>query len=168
MQSKTMRIANYGLLIALAFTFSWLECQCFPVMPVPGMKLGLTNLVVLITLYTMGGKDAFFINLVRIILVAATFGNMSSLLYSLAGGMLSTGIMIFLKKCTKASVLIVSLLGAISHNIGQIIVSMILLETTKIVYYLAFLWIGGTVSGMVIGWLGAMLIKHLPKRLLFQ
>ena len=163
MQSKTVRVANYGLMIALAFTFSWLEHQCFPIMPVPGMKLGLTNLVVLIVLYKMSAKDAFWINVVRILLVAATFGNMSSLMYSLAGGMLSTIVMILLKKGTKASVLIVSLMGAISHNVGQILVSMILLETTKMVYYLPFLWISGTVSGVCIGILGAMVIKKLPR-----
>ena len=97
MQSKTKKVALYGLCIALAFVFSYIE-SLFPVVGIPGMKLGLTNIVVVVALYYMDAKAAFFINVVRIILVSATFGTGLSFLFSIAGGMLSFLVMWLMKK----------------------------------------------------------------------
>ena len=87
------------------------------------------------------------------------------MLYSLAGGMLSTAVMIILKKTDKFSIIAVSAAGGIAHNIGQIIVAMFVVNTSGIVWYLAVLWISGIVSGIIIGVIGAVLVKRLPQSL---
>lgn len=161
MREKTYRIALYGLLIALAFILSYLE-SLFPIQMVPGMKIGLTNLVVLLALYYLDAKAAFIINLVRILLVAFTFGNLQSLCYSAAGGMLAYLVMLLLKRFTHFAMVTVSVTGGVFHNIGQILVAMWMVETTSIVWYLAVLLISGVVSGIVVGVLGGLVLEKLP------
>lgn len=160
--NKTSKIALWGMMIALAMVLSWLEAQIPNLIAVPGMKLGLTNLVVLVALYRLGKRDALMINIVRILLVGLTFGNMVSFAYSLAGGILSAVVMILLQWTKRFSVTAVSIAGGVFHNVGQILVAMAILETASLVYYLPFLWIGGIVSGALIGLLGAQVIKRLP------
>ncbi len=154
--------AAYGMLTALALVFSYVESQIPAFFAVPGMKLGLTNIIVLIALYKMGAKSAMGINILRIVLVSLLFGGFSAMLYSLAGGMLSTVVMILLKKTQRFHIIAVSIAGGVSHNIGQIIVAMIVLNTSGIAWYLAVLWVSGMVSGGLIGLLGALLVKRLP------
>lgn len=161
---KTEKVALRGMLVAAAMVLSWLEAQIPAFFAVPGMKLGLTNLVVLIALYKLGEKDALFINFLRILLVGLTFGNLFSLVYSLAGGMLSGIGMILLKKTGKFGVAGVSLAGGVLHNVGQILVAMIVLETGAVIYYLPVLWISGIAAGLVIGLISAQVIKRLPER----
>ena len=156
------KIAFYGLLIALAFVLSYIESLIPVFIAIPGAKLGLTNLVVLIALERFGKKDAFIINMIRILLVGFTFGNTFSLLYSFAGGILSFLIMILLKKTKKFSLVGTSVGGGVGHNIGQIIVAAFVLETGALVYYLPFLLVIGTVAGVIIGILSAEIIKRLP------
>ena len=162
MSKKTDRIAVYGLCIALAFILSYLE-SLIPVFFVPGMKIGLTNLVVLIALYYLGGKAAFFINCVRIILVAFTFGNLQSLCYSAAGGLLSYLVMLGLKQTKKFAMVTVSVAGSVFHNVGQIVVAMLMVESTSVVWYFAVLTISGVISGGIVGILGGMVLNRLPK-----
>ena len=156
------KIAFYGLLIALAFVLSYIESLIPVFIAIPGAKLGLTNLVVLIALERFGKKDAFIINMIRILLVGFTFGNTFSLLYSFAGGILSFLIMILLKKTKKFSLVGISVGGGVGHNIGQIIVAAFVLETGALVYYLPFLLAIGTLAGAVIGILSAEILKRLP------
>ena len=125
---KTKRIAAIGLLIALAMILSYVE-TLFPVFfAVPGMKLGLTNLVIIVALYTLKPMDAFLVNIVRIVLVAFTFGNMFSMIYSLAGGMLSFLVMYLLKRSDRFGAVGISAAGGVAHNLGQIIVAIFVLE----------------------------------------
>lgn len=159
--NKTPKLALLGMLVALAMVLSWLEAQIPVFVAVPGMKLGLTNLVVLTALYALGAKEAVFLNFVRILLAGLTFGNMVSFLYSVAGGILSGMIMIGLKRTNRFSVITVSVAGGVFHNVGQILVAMAILETASLVYYLPFLWLGGMVSGLLVGILGAQLVKRL-------
>jgi len=154
-------VALRGLLIATAFVLSWIEMQIPYSFTIPGIKLGLTNLAVLVALYKLGPADAFALNMVRIILVGFTFGNMSSMFYSLAGGMLSFIVMFLLKKLTKSSIKLVSVAGGISHNVGQILVAMFVLENAKIIWYLPYLWISGIVAGIVIGLISELIIKRI-------
>lgn len=157
------RIAEYGLLAALAMVLAYVEAQ-FPVFfAVPGMKLGLTNLVVLTALVRQGPRGALSINIVRIILTALTFGNMFSMWYSLAGGMLSWFVMVICKRSGYFSLPGISVAGGIAHNIGQILVAMFVLETASLIYYLPFLLISGVAAGMVVGWIGAMVVARLPR-----
>jgi heptaprenyl diphosphate synthase len=158
---KTKTIAQYGLLIAVALILSYVEAQIPAFFAVPGMKLGLTNVVVLFALYHMGEKSALAVNLLRIFLVALLFGNGMSLAYSVAGGLLSGLVMILLKKTGKFRIVTVSVAGSVSHNIGQILVAMALLGTTSIAWYLLVLWFTGIASGLLIGFVGGELCRRL-------
>jgi heptaprenyl diphosphate synthase len=160
---QTRRIAQYGLLIAVALILSYVEAQIPAFFAVPGMKLGLTNVVVLFALYCMGEKSALTINLLRICLVSLLFGNGMSLAYSVAGGLLSALVMIILKKTGKFRVVTVSVAGSISHNVGQILVAMALLGTASIAWYLLVLWFTGIASGLVIGLVGGELCRRCNK-----
>lgn len=161
---KSSKISTYGLLIALAFILSYIEALFPPPVPIPGIKLGLANLVVLADLYTMGVKEAFVLSLIRIILVGLTFGNMSTMLFSLAGGILSWLVMSLLKQVKSFSLVGVSVAGAVSHNIGQIITAIFVTENINIIYYLPFLLLSGLITGAVIGIIGAMIIKRIKKQ----
>lgn len=157
---KSKYIATYGLLIALAFILSYIE-SLFPIAgPAPGIKLGLANLVVLTALYTMGTKEALVLSILRIILVGFTFGSPSTMMFGLAGGLLSWLAMSLMKITKKFSFIGVSITGGIAHNIGQIIVSIAIVENINIVYYLPVLLISGVITGTLIGILGALIVKR--------
>ncbi len=158
---KPTTIARLGLLVSLAMIFSYIEARIPAFFAVPGMKLGLTNLVVLVALYLLGTKSALGINFMRIFLVGVLFGNGVSIYYSLAGGLLSGLVMILLKKTGKFSLITVSVAGGICHNIGQILAAMVLLNTTAIGWYLLVLWFSGLASGAVIGLIGSMVTSRL-------
>lgn len=161
--SRAGKIAMRGMLIAVAMILSWIEAQIPPFTAVPGMKLGLTNLVVLVALYRFGTKDAVVINVLRIILVGISFGNTFALVYSLAGGLLSGFAMILLKS-KNFSVVSVSLAGGVFHNVGQILVAMAVLNTRAVTYYLPFLWVSGMAAGILIGLLGSRMLRYLPRQ----
>lgn len=156
-------VALYGILAALAIVLSWVEAQIPAFFAVPGMKIGLTNIVVIVALYCMDIKSAIIINFVRILLVSFLFGNGISLMYSLVGGMLSTVVMILLKRVGRLRIITVSIIGGITHNIGQIIVAMILLQTTNIAWYLLILWFTGIAAGAVVGIIGGELTKRVRR-----
>ena len=109
--------AAYGILIALALILSYVEAQVPAFFAFPGMKLGLTNIAVLLALYRMGGVSAMTINLLRIVMVSLLFGSFSSFVYSMAGGMLSTVVMILLKHIGKFRPITVSIAGGISNHV---------------------------------------------------
>lgn len=160
---ETKQIAMYGLSIALAFILSYLETILpMPIM-MPGMKLGLTNLVVMVVLYHMGECSAFAVNIVRILLVSLTFGNMMTLWYSVAGGVLSFLVMVILKRTKMFSVISVSVAGSIAHNAGQILVAMFVLQTTMVYWYFGMLCISGVIAGSIIGYLTGLVLEKIPK-----
>ncbi len=163
MRNATQKIALRAMLVAVAFVLAWLEAQIPTFIAVPGVKLGLTNLVVLVALYKLGWKDALVINVIRIVLVGFTFGNMFSLMYSLAGGLLSGVGMIVLKELLKARLVTVSVVGALLHNLGQLIVAMIVLDTSSLFYYLVVLWIAGAVAGTFLGLICVPIVKNIKK-----
>lgn len=160
---KTIYLALYGVLVALALVLSYAESQIPVFFAVPGMKLGLTNLVVVVALYKLGDKSAFSINLIRILLVSLLFGTVMSLWFSLAGGLLSTLVMIFLKHTNKFGVVVVSMVGGVTHNIGQLLVAMVVLQTKQLGWYLVILWFTGLITGALIGLLGGELVRRLDK-----
>lgn len=159
MNSK--KIARYALLTALAMVLSWLESLVPLSVAVPGVKLGLTNLVVIFALYRMSAGDALAISLVRVLLVSFTFGNAYAFAYSLAGALLSFVIMWSLKKCGGFSAVGVSVAGGVGHNLGQILVAALVLENSGIFYYFPALLLSGTVAGVCIGAVGGILVKRL-------
>ena len=145
------RIAFLGLFVALAFVLSYIEFLLPLNIGIPGAKIGIANLAVMVTLYTVGEKDAIALSIIRVILVGLTFGNVSMMMYSLAGAALSLVAMLIAKKTGKLSITGVSILGGVFHNVGQIIVAMLVLETSILYYYLPFLIIIGAITGVVIG-----------------
>ncbi|MDD6038960.1 MAG: Gx transporter family protein [bacterium] len=160
---KTSNVAKYGLLIALAMVLSYVESLVPVFFAVPGMKLGLTNVVVLFALYAIDEKSAIVINIIRILLVGFMFGNGMSILYSLAGGLLSGIVMILLKRFTPLQIVTVSIAGGIAHNLGQILVAMLLLQTKAIAWYLIVLWFTGIGAGIVVGVISGEIVKRLSK-----
>lgn len=156
-------MTSFGMMIALAFIFSYLESLLPLQLPVPGMKLGLANIVVVAALYCWGEKEAFMLSAVRILLVSFTFGNMAAMMYSFAGGALSLLMMIGAKRLGWFDAVGVSIVGGIFHNVGQILVAMVVLETQNLVYYLPILIVSGVVTGALIGIAGGELVKRLRK-----
>ncbi len=160
MKRKT---ALYGLLVALAFILSYLE-HLFPLsIGIPGIKLGLANLVVLLALYRLYPRDALVISFVRILLVGLTFGSPTTMLYSLCGGLLSFAIMALCHRSGVFSVVGVSIAGGVSHNVGQIAAAAVLLGTGKIVWYLPVLLVAGLVTGGLLGVVVRLLLPRLSR-----
>ena len=140
-----------AMMIALTMIFSYVETMIPINFGIPGVKLGLANLVIVAAIYLFGGKQAFLISIVRIFLSGFMFGNLASIMYSLAGGLLSLAVMLLLKKTDKLSILAVSVMGGICHNIGQLIVAMLVVENLKLIFYVPVLLISGFLTGLLIG-----------------
>lgn len=157
------RIAFLGLFVALAFVLSYIEFLLPLNIGIPGAKIGIANLAVMVTLYTAGEKNAVALSLIRVVLVGLTFSNVSMMMYSLAGASLSLIVMLIAKRTGKFSVAGVSVLGGVFHNIGQIIVAMLVLETDSLIYYLPFLVVIGTITGVVIGVVSNMITVRVKK-----
>ncbi|MDD7268123.1 MAG: Gx transporter family protein [Lachnospiraceae bacterium] len=151
---KSKRFATIGLLTALAFIFSYLESLLPVPLPVPGVKLGLANLVVLVALYIPGAKEAFALFIVRILLVGFTFGSPSTLLFSLAGGLLSFVVMWLLSRFEGFSIIGVSVAGGIMHNVGQLLTAAVVVKSGSLLYYMPVLLIAGVLTGLAIGLIG--------------
>lgn len=163
MNGKSKKVAFFAMHVALAFVFSYLESLIPFNFGIPGVKLGLANLVVVTALYTVGEKQAFVISVIRIILSGFTFGGVFSLVYSLAGGILSFVAMLLAKKCRALSVTGVSIIGGSLHNIGQLIAAAVVMQTVSIAYYLPVLLLSGAVTGAVIGVVSSLIINRLNK-----
>ncbi|NNJ29046.1 Gx transporter family protein [Lacrimispora defluvii] len=153
--------ALYGMLIALAFVLSFVESLIPISLGIPGVKLGLANLVTVVGLYTVGTTGTVVISLLRIVLTGFTFGNLFAMLYSLAGWGLSIVIMILCKKKKWFGTSGISILGGIGHNIGQITVAAFVVKQAGVFFYLPMLLIAGTAAGLVIGILGSMIISRI-------
>ena len=158
---KASKVAQYGLIAALALVLSYLE-SLVPSLGVPGVKLGLPNIAIVFALYRLGWRDACIISLVRVFLVFLLFGNGAALAYSIAGAALSLALMGLLKKTGKFSSVGVSVAGGVAHNAGQILVAMALLETSRLAWYLPVLWVSGTVAGVLIGIVSGGLVERVP------
>ena len=158
---KTKKLTVMALTTALAMILSFVESQIPAFVAVPGVKMGLANIAVVFALYKLGWKEAVAISLVRVVLVSLLFGSIASLFYSLAGAVLSLVGMGFLKRSGKFTEIVVSVAGGILHNIGQIAMASLILETDALRYYLPFLLLSGTVAGVVIGVVSAIMVKRI-------
>ena len=164
MNSKTKKIAFLGLMASLALVLSYIEFLLPPIYSaIPGIKMGLPNIVIIFALYKFGIKDAAIVSFVRLVSVWLLFGTVMTFAYSLAGAVLSLALMALLKKVDLFSTAGVSVVGGIAHNAGQIAVAMVLLERAEIGYYMIILSVSGTVAGLLIGLASAYLLKHLDK-----
>ena len=155
------KTAFCGLMLALALIASYVESLIPVPIPVPGIKLGVANSVVLILLYYANIKTAWGISVARVVLSGFLFGSLSSILYSLSGAVLSLLIMSVIKKRDCFTMTGVSVAGGVSHNIGQLIVAMIVLENMNIIYYMSVLLISGLITGFIIGIVAGEMLKRL-------
>lgn len=155
------RVAYFGVFTALALMFSYIETIIPIQFGVPGIKLGLANIMIVIMLYKSSAKEALLLSIVRIMLSGFLFGNLSSILYSIAGGVLSLGIMTLLKKQGGFSVIGVSVAGGVSHNVGQLIVAMLVVETYQVGYYFPVLLVAGVLTGLGIGVASQEVLKRI-------
>ena len=146
------RIAYNGMFIALALVFGYVEYLIPINFGIPGVKIGLSNIVTVIGLYFMSPIDTAIVLIARILLSGLLFGNFLSILYSLVGGILSFAVMFLLRKIKIFTASGVSIAGSVSHNIGQIIVAIFLVQNINIIYYLPVLLISGVLMGFLIGW----------------
>jgi len=160
---KAKKTAVFALCVALAFTLSFLETLIPINIGVPGVKIGLANMVVLAALYLLDKRAAFAISMIRILISGLLFTGAFSLLYSFTGGILSFFVMLLAMKSKRLSILGVSVLGGAVHNIGQIIVAAIVMQTPRIVYYLPVLLISGAIAGIAVGVVSKIVVERLIK-----
>ncbi len=163
-KSSTKKIAFLGLAVSLALLLSWVEFLLPPLYAaVPGIKIGLPNIVIITVLYCVGVKAAAGASFVRLCVSSLLFGNPVMFIYSAAGAVLSFLLMVLLKKIDRLSTVGVSVAGGVAHNLGQTLVAMVLLNTPQIAYYMVVLTVTGTISGVFIGLCGAFIVKRLSK-----
>lgn len=145
------KTASIGVLTAMAIVLSVFENMIPAPVPVAGVKLGLANVVVIICLYYLDTKSAFFVSILRVIIVGTLFGGLSSIIYALSGSVCSFIAMMFLKSTNKFSIVGVSVFGACFHVTAQLIVATLVVENIKILYYLPILLVTSVCSGIIVG-----------------
>ena len=164
MKNAAKKTAFLGLCTALALVLAYVESLLPPLSAaIPGIKMGLPNIVIIFMLYRYGVKEAAVVSFVRVVAVVLLFGNMMGFAYSMAGAVLSLLGMLLLKKLDFLSVVGVSVAGGVLHNVGQIMMAMFLLGTAELGYYLVVLAVTGTVSGVLIGISGSVMINRIPE-----
>ena len=160
------KTAFCGLVLALALIAGYAESLIPVAVAIPGIKLGVANSVILILLYMVGVKEAFVVNSSRVVLAGFLFGSLSSILYSLSGAVLSLFVMILLKKTDRFSISGVSMAGGVFHNIGQLVMAALVLETSAVWYYFPVLMLSGSITGFLIGFLTEEIRKRIGQGLL--
>ena len=151
--------------ISFALVLSYIESKIPAFSAAPGIKVGLANIAVIFTLYKFGLKEAVLVSIIRVLLVSSLFGNPVSLIYSVAGAVLSLSSMTIFKKFTPFTEIAVSVVGGVMHNVGQIATATVMLGANVVVYYLPFLLFSGTLAGTVIGVASGILIKRVDLKL---
>lgn len=159
---STKRITYTGMFVAIAMVFSYLESMIPVNIVVPGVKLGLANMVTIVVMYRLRISDAWIVSLVRVVLSSLLFGNMTVMVYSMAGAVLSLMVMTLCRKKDLFGLLGTSILGGVSHNAGQIAMAALLMKSGNIMLYMPVLCISGTIAGVCIGLAGAVLVRKLP------
>lgn len=158
------RMAVLGLLTAMALILSYVESLLPPILTaVPGIKIGLPNIIIILLLYKSGYKAAATVSFIRVFLLALLFGSMMTFAYSLAGAMLSLTLMALCKRFDVFSTVGVSIVGGVTHNLGQILVAIALFDTVQLGYYMIVLAVTGTIAGIFIGLAGSLLLRRLEK-----
>jgi len=157
---ESRKIARRGLFTSLSLAIYILEGMLPVLLPVPGLKLGLANIVSLYILYKYGFFEALEVLLARIVLGSIFAGQMISFFYSLAGGILSLIVMALILKLTyKKAVVLVSILGAIFHNVGQMLVAIYMLSLTGIIYYMPYLALASILTGAFNGMVVKLILR---------
>ncbi len=156
------RIAQIAVFTALALIFSYIEAIIPVNISVPGVKLGLANIVIVTALYFFGAKEAVGISLIRVVIIGLLFGNVLSLVYSFTGAVLSLAGMIICKRL-KLTIIGVSAVGGVLHNIGQLFAAVVILQSPEIINYYPVLFISGLLTGILIGIISSKIVKAISK-----
>ena len=162
---NTKKISNIAILSALAIIFGYIE-SLFPASPIPGIKLGISNIVILFAVYKISFSSAFFIMLIKVLVTSLLFSGLNVLFYSLAGGVLSIFIMYASKKLL--SVVGVSMAGGVFHNIGQLFAASVLMKTSAVFVYSPYLLISGVVVGFITGNVCNIVLNRINKKSMSQ
>ena len=150
----------FGFMLALALILSYIESMLPLAVGIPGIKLGLPNLLIVIILYLYGGREALFLNLLRIVLGGFLFGNLFSIAYAVSGAVASFFVMYLLKRTEHFSITGVSISGGVFHNIGQMLTAVLIVESYAPIVYLPVLLIAGLVTGGVIGLMSSRVLPY--------
>ena len=160
---KTKRLALSAILAAMAMILSYIEALIPVPVPVPGIKLGLANLIVIIAIYKLGFRYAFVINCVRIFTAGLLFTGVFGVIYSMAGGIMSIIIMYVLYKTGLFSMVGISMAGGVAHNFGQLATACIIMSNIRLMSYFSVLLFAGMISGVLIGIVAYMVMGKLPQ-----
>ena len=164
MKKHIRKTAVLSILTTVALVLSYVEAILPPIWAaVPGIKIGLPNIIIIFILYKTGLKDAITVSVIRLFLVALLFGNAMTLLYSAAGAILSIALMTLCKKINLFSMVGVSIVGGVAHNLGQILVAMTIFETSQIGYYMLVLAVTGTIAGVFVGIAASIILRRFEK-----
>ncbi|MDE6760547.1 MAG: Gx transporter family protein [Lachnospiraceae bacterium] len=156
---NTRKITEFGLLLAVSLVLAYFESLLPVMIAVPGVKLGIANIVTMLILYRWGMKQAFFFMTLRIVMAGFLFSGITGILYSFAGGVFCIIAMSVMKKISFFSKMGVSMAGAVFHNLGQILIAVIVMENAHILYYFPVLCLTGLISGFAVGYISTLLIK---------
>ena len=165
MKLDTKKITTLSLLISVAMILSYIESLVPAFVAVPGVKLGLSNIATVFALYTLGFPAAIAVSLVRVCLSSLLFGNIPSLIFSLSGAALALLSMVPLSRMNIFSTVGVSVVGAVCHNVGQVIAAAIVMKTLGVTYYIIPLLLSGTIAGVVIGIVSGILVERIKKHI---
>ncbi len=161
MKMNSKKTSLYGMLLALAMILSYVEAIIPINIGVPGVKLGLPNIVTVIGLYSIGPVPTLIISALRILLVSILFGNTMTLAYSVSGFVLSLVTMVLLMKIGGFQRTVISVTGGVMHNVGQLIAAILLLHSEVLLYYLPVLMVAGVVAGAVIGLVSGLITDRI-------
>lgn len=163
MNLKYKKLTFLALSVSLAMILSFVESLIPPLVAVPGVKIGLANIVTVFLLYTLGARAAVVVSLIRALLSALLFGNVQSLIFAFSGAVVSLAVMMAVKRISPFGKVGVSVLGAVAHNAGQVAAAVIVMETVALAYYFIPLVISGTIAGVFVGIIAAIITARLEK-----
>jgi len=162
-QKQAQRVALCGMLLALMLVLGFVESQIPVAAGIPGIKLGLSNGVLIFAVYMLGVPTSFLLMTLKVLLSGFLFGSPSAMMYAFAGGVLSLTVMCVLSRMKGLSPIVVSMVGGLSHNVGQVTLAMIILHTPKLMYYMAILMVVGLVTGCATGVAANGIIRRFQK-----
>ena len=163
MNKNISKLTIMGMLLALALIMSYIETLIPMPLPVPAMKLGLPNLIIVLILYKFGAGYAILINVMRIIISGFAFGGLSAVLFSLSGAAFSFLAMLLLKKLNIFSISGVSIAGGVFHNAGQLLVAALMVKTSQVVYFIPPLMVMGCITGLAIGFAASAMLHYINR-----
>ena len=162
-KSTTKALAAGAMLTAISLAFSYIEFLIPFSVGIPGIKLGFANIVIVYSIYKLGPRHALMVDICRVLLAGFLFGSLFSTLYAMAGALLSLSVMVMLRKCGVFSIAGVSMAGGVFHNLGQLIVAVLVVDTVKIFAYFPVLVFSGIITGAIIGIIATICLRKTEK-----